>query len=204
MSKSTEDLKAAFAGESQANRKYLAFARKAEDEGYSQVAKLFRAAAHAEIALAMNHLKVMAGIRSTAENLQAAIEGENYEAVIMYPAFVADAEAEGDAKALRSFRWALEVEKVRERLYRQALQRLGQQAPEGDYYCSSSPTCARRPSSSLPCRGHFGCRAGRCRTWGRASPRSGTWASSLPTCPDDCRPVEAGLAARLRPCRRQR
>lgn len=134
MSKTTEDLKAAFAGESQVNRKYLAFAQKADEEGHHQVAKLFRAAAHAETVHAMNHFKAMGGIGSTAENLKAAIEGENYESVNMYPAFVADAEAEGEKKALRSFQWALEVEKVHERLYSGALEGLGKEMPEGDYY----------------------------------------------------------------------
>ena len=88
MSKTTDDLKAAFAGESQANRKYLAFAKKAEDEGYPQVARLFRAAAHAETVHAHNHLRALGEIKSTAENLQAAIGGENYEVVSMYPDFI--------------------------------------------------------------------------------------------------------------------
>jgi rubrerythrin len=136
MSKTTEHLKAAFAGESQANRKYLAFAKKAEEEGFPQIARLFRAAAHAETIHAHNHLKALEGIKSTAENLQEAIGGENYEVVNMYPPMLADAEAEGDKRAARSFRWALEVEKVHEAMYREALESLreGHDLPEDDYY----------------------------------------------------------------------
>ena len=93
MSKSTEDLKAAFAGESQANRKYTAFAKKADDEGYAQVAKLFRAAAAAEAVHAFNHLKALDGLQATGENLKSAVEGENYEVSSMYPEFIQDAEA---------------------------------------------------------------------------------------------------------------
>ena len=148
MTKTTDDLKAAFAGESQANRKYLAFAKKADEAGHAQVAKLFRAAAHAETVHALNHLKALDGIKSTAENLQAAIEGENYESVSMYPGFVSDAEAEGDKRALRSFKWALDVEKVHEGLYREALQALGKETPAGDYYVC--PVCGYTHFASAP------------------------------------------------------
>lgn len=136
MSKTTDHLKAAFAGESQANRKYLAFAKKADEEGFPQIARLFRAAAHAETIHAHNHLKALDGIKSSAENLQEAIRGENYEVVSMYPPMLADAEAEGDKRAARSFRWALEVEKVHEELYREAAESLasGKDLPEGEYY----------------------------------------------------------------------
>jgi len=134
MSKVAEDLKAAFAGESQANRKYTSFAKKAEAEGYPQVAKLFRAAAVAEANHAANHLKALGEIKSTAENLQAAIGGENYEVMSMYPEFIQDAEKEGVKKALTSFKWAYEVEKVHEQLYRKALENLGEDAAEFDYY----------------------------------------------------------------------
>jgi len=148
MSKSTDDLKAAFAGESQANRKYLAFAKKADEEGFPQAAKLFRAAAHAETVHAMNHFKALGDIQSTAENLQTAIAGENYESVSMYPGFVKDAEAEGDKKALRSFTWALEVEKVHEALYRGALEKLGKDASTEDYYVC--PVCGYTHFASAP------------------------------------------------------
>jgi rubrerythrin len=134
MSKTTDNLKTAFAGESQANRKYLAFARKADEEGHPQLARLFRAAAAAETVHAQNHLKALGGIRSTAENLQQAIDGENYEVVSMYPPMIADAEAEGNNKAARSFKWAYEVEKIHEGLYRKALELLGKESASADYY----------------------------------------------------------------------
>jgi rubrerythrin len=136
MSKTTDDLKAAFAGESQASRKYLSFAKKADDEGFAQIARLFRAASHAETIHAHNHLKALEGIQSTTENLQTAISGENYEVSSMYPDFIKDAEEEGAKKALRSFNWAMEVEKVHEGLYRKALAALEahEAQAETDYY----------------------------------------------------------------------
>ncbi len=136
MSNVIDDLKAAFAGESQANRRYLAFARKAEEDGFPQVARLFRAAAHAETVHALNHLRALGEVKSTAENLQAAIGGENYEVISMYPGFIRDAEAEQAKKALTSFRWAWEVEKVHEELYRKALEALqtNREIPEVEYY----------------------------------------------------------------------
>lgn len=148
MSKSADDLWAAFAGESQANRKYLAFAKKADEEGHRHVAKLFRAAAHAETVHAMNHLKALGEIKSTPENLETAARGENYEAVSMYLGFVRDAEEEGDKKALRSFQWALEVEKVHEGLYRKALETLGSDPSEGDYFVC--PVCGYTHHSAAP------------------------------------------------------
>ncbi|MFH2103329.1 MAG: rubrerythrin family protein [Chloroflexota bacterium] len=134
MSKTSDNLKAAFAGESQANRKYLAFAKKADGEGYPQIAKLFRAVAAAETVHAHNHLQVLGGIQSTAENLQEAINGENYEVVSMYPPMITDAEGKGDSKAARTFKWAYEVEKVHELLYRKALELMGKKASTADYY----------------------------------------------------------------------
>jgi rubrerythrin len=141
MSKSIDNLQAAFAGESQANRKYLAFAKKADADGFPQIAKLFRAAAHAETVHAHNHLRAFDGVRSTAENLQAAVGGENYEVVSMYPPMLADAESEGDKRAARSFKWALEVEKIHEALYREAAEIIsqGKDLTEGDYYVC--PVC---------------------------------------------------------------
>ncbi len=133
MSKTEKNLQEAFAGESQANRKYLAFARKAEEEGYPQVAKLFRAAAEAETIHAHNHLRVLGGIRSTRENLEAAISGESYEFQNMYPQMIADAEGEGNDEAKRSFNFANEVEKVHAELYKKALENLGKNE-EVDYY----------------------------------------------------------------------
>lgn len=117
-----ENLKEAFAGESQANRTYLAFAKKAEAEGYPQAARLFRAAAEAETVHAHAHLRVMGGVKDTAANLEAAIAGEGHEFKTMYPAFVKEAEAEGNKAALFSFRNALAVEEVHHGLYSKALE----------------------------------------------------------------------------------
>jgi len=118
---SIDDLKAAFAGESQANRSYLAFAKQADVDGRPQIAKLFRAAAAAETVHAHAHLAAMGGIGTTAENLATAIAGEAHEFQSMYPEFVARAEAEGNRAALRSFRLAMAVEKTHHDLYQAAL-----------------------------------------------------------------------------------
>jgi rubrerythrin len=118
----SDNLKDAFAGESQANRKYLAFAKKAEQDGYPEVAKRFRAAAAAETVHAHAHLRVMGGVKDTADNLQAAIEGEGYEFREMYPQFVDEAEQEGNQPAVMTFRYAMEVEKVHHELYNEALE----------------------------------------------------------------------------------
>lgn len=118
---SMENLKAAFAGESQANRKYLAFAKKAEQEGYPQVAKLFRAAAEAETVHAHAHLRAMGGISDTVAHLEEAISGEGHEFTEMYPPFVAAAVEEGNKKAEISFKNAMAVEKTHHDLYTGAL-----------------------------------------------------------------------------------
>jgi rubrerythrin len=133
MSKTEKNLQDAFAGESQANRKYLAFAKKADKEGYGQVAKLFRAAAEAETVHAHNHLKELSGIKSTKENLETAISGESYEFQNMYPQMIEDAKTEDNKSALRSFNFANEVEKVHAELYQKALDSLGSNE-ETDYY----------------------------------------------------------------------
>ena len=133
-----DNLQAAFAGESQANRKYLAFAAKAEAEGHPQIAKLFRAAAAAETVHAHAHLRVMGGIGDTKKNLQAAIEGEGHEFREMYPGFIQQADAEGNKAALISFRNANAVEKTHYDLYGNALETLeaGKDlAPASIYVC---------------------------------------------------------------------
>ena len=136
---STEkNLQAAFAGESQANRKYLAFAAKADQEGYPAVAKLFRAAAEAEAIHALSELKALGGIKSTAENLQAAIEGETYEFTEMYPGFIESAEAEGHNLAKRAFHFANEAEQVHADLYKKALAAL-ENKEDVDYFLC--PVC---------------------------------------------------------------
>ena len=135
MEKSIENLKKAFAGESQANRRYLAFAEKAEKEGYPQVARLFRAAAESETVHAMNHLRALTAIRSTAENLKEAISGETAEFREMYPAMIAAAQAEGHKEAERTFAFANEVEKVHAALFERALDNLEAKKLVDIYIC---------------------------------------------------------------------
>jgi rubrerythrin len=134
MSKSEGFLREAFAGESQANRKYLAFAEMADKEGYSQAARLFRAAAEAETIHAHNHLKALKGIGATAQNLQAAIDGETHEFQHMYPEMIEAARAEGNKEAERTFVYANEVEKVHAELYRKVLAGLGSSQENHPYY----------------------------------------------------------------------
>ncbi|HUL30261.1 MAG TPA: rubrerythrin family protein [Thermodesulfobacteriota bacterium] len=147
--KSEDSLKEAFAGESQANRKYLAFAKKAAEEGYSQVAKLFRAAAEAETVHAHNHLRAMKGIRSTKENLQEAIGGETYEFKTMYPGMKEVAKAEKNDGAFQTFNFANEVEKVHAALYSKALETLGKNEAADYYVC---PVCGNTVEKAPPDR----------------------------------------------------
>jgi rubrerythrin len=141
MSKSEQDLKDAFAGESQANRKYLAFAEKADKEGFPQVAKLFRAAAAAETVHAHNHLRALKGVKSTVENLKEAIGGEFHEFTEMYPEFIKDASTEGKSDAERSFNYANEVERIHHKLYEKALEVVesGKDLEKNDIYIC--PVC---------------------------------------------------------------
>lgn len=150
MSKTLDDLQAAFAGESQANRKYTAFGQKADAEGYSQIARLFRAVAHAETVHALLHFRAMDAVGSTTENLKTAINGENYEVMEMYPEFIRDAENENEKRALRGFNYAWEVEKGHEALYREALALLdaGEKEEEYDYYVC--PVCGYTHKRSAP------------------------------------------------------
>jgi rubrerythrin len=145
-------LREAFAGESQANRKYLAFSAKADKEGYHQAARLFRAAAEAETIHAHSHLKALKGIGSTAENLKAAIEGETHEFTHMYPEMIEAARAEGAKEAEKSFAYANEVEKGHAELYQQLLNTLDSSKDEYSYYVC--PTCgytaAGNPPDSCP------------------------------------------------------
>lgn len=124
MGKTNENLKAAFAGESQANRKYLAFAKKAEKEGRPGLAKLFRVAAEGETIHALNHFKAMDGAKSSLENLKAAIEGESYENEEMYPKFIKEAGEEGNEQVKISFYGANEVEKIHQKLFKEVLAKL--------------------------------------------------------------------------------
>ncbi len=124
MSESEKNLAAAFAGESKANRKYLAFAKQAEKDGYPQIGKLFKAAATAETVHAHNHLRIMGGIKSTKENLEEAIKGEIYEFKTMYPEFLETAAEEEANQASWSFNIANEVEKIHADLYQKAARAL--------------------------------------------------------------------------------
>ena len=138
MSNTPENLQSAFAGESQANRRYLFFADKAEKEGHPQIARLFRATADAETVHARSHLGAMGGIGSTKDNLGAAIEGEDYEFTQMYPGFIKQAESENKKRAQISFEFANEVEKVHHDLYQKALEALeagGQPKDEPYFVC---------------------------------------------------------------------
>lgn len=133
MGKTEENLRAAFAGESQANRKYLAYAKKAEADGYEGIARLFRAAAAAETVHAHKHLTVLKGINSTKENLEDAIAGETHEFKSMYPQMIAEAEEEKNKQATITFRYANEVEKIHAGLYQKALDNMDN-FPVQDYY----------------------------------------------------------------------
>ena len=136
MSKTEKNLMEAFAGESQANRKYLAFAGKADNEGHPQVARLFRAAAKAETVHAHSHLRVLGGVKGTAENLEEAIGGETHEFESMYPQMIREAEAEGNSAARKSFEFANEVEKIHAALYQKALESLGNIADTEYHVCA--------------------------------------------------------------------
>ncbi|MBW2091160.1 MAG: rubrerythrin family protein [Deltaproteobacteria bacterium] len=151
MSKTEENLKEAFAGESQANRKYLAFAKQAEKDGYPQAAKLFRAAAEAETVHAHSHLRTLGWVRSTADNLADAIAGETHEFKKMYPAMIETARAEGEKSAERSFTYANKVEKIHAELYQNALDNL-ETLPDADYYVCSvcGYTCENEPPDTCP------------------------------------------------------
>lgn len=151
MSKTEKNLRDAFAGESQANRKYLAFAKKAEKDGYFQVAKLFRAAAEAETVHAHAHLRALGEIGSTPENLKVAVAGETHEFKSMYPVMIEEAKEEGNKTAERSFVFANEVEKVHAKLYQKAVDNL-ESLEEADYYVCSvcGMTVENEPPDKCP------------------------------------------------------
>ncbi len=148
MSKSEDALKAAFAGESQANRRYLAFAAEADRAGFAQVGRLFRAAAEAETVHAISHLKAMGGIKNTKENLREAIGGETYEFKSMYPGMIDTAKAEGNKEAEMSFWRANEVEKVHAALYQGLLDSLGKSQESYSYYVC--PVCGYTVGKEAP------------------------------------------------------
>lgn len=136
MANTTENLKGAFAGESQANRRYLAFSRKAEEEGFAQVAKLFRAAAESETVHALNHLNTLGEVKTTEKNLETAISGETFEFTQMYPEYLNTARKEGNDDAAWNFDVANKVEQVHAKLYSKALEaiRNKKELAKTDYY----------------------------------------------------------------------
>jgi rubrerythrin len=150
MEKTLENLKKAFAGESQANRRYLAFAQKAEEEGFSQAAKLFRAAAEAETVHALNHVRTMGEVRTTGDNLDAAITGETFEYKKMYPEYVKTAKKEKNTQATWSFNVANQVERVHANLFTKAAKALkaGKELPKVDYYVCS--VCGNTVENEAP------------------------------------------------------
>ncbi len=151
MKKMTEKgIEEAFAGESMANMKYLAFAKKAEDEGKPNVARLFRAIAYAEQVHAVNHLNVLGNIGSTSENLQTAIDGENFEVEEMYPAYNAVAKLQNEKNAIRSIHYAIEAEKIHSAMYTTAKQTVdsGEDLKFGEIYIC--PICGYTAEDHLP------------------------------------------------------
>lgn len=147
-----DNLKEAFAGESQANRKYLAFAKKADEEGFSQVAKLFRAAAEAETVHAHAHLRVMGAVKSTAENIETGISGEGFEFQEMYPGFIKEAEEENNGPAVITFKNAMAVEEIHHGLYEEALEAVksGSDLPAGTIFVCS--VCGNTVKDEAPDR----------------------------------------------------
>ena len=144
-----ENFATAFAGESQANRKYLLYADQAEKDGFPGIARLFRATAAAETIHAFNEFRAMGGVSTTANNLQAAINGETYEHTEMYPPMITEAEAQGNKEAARIFTYANKAEKVHATLYKQALDDMNN--TEGDYYLC--PICGyiHKGATTEPC-----------------------------------------------------
>lgn len=150
MSKTREDLKNAFAGESQANRRYLAFAQKADEEGFLQAAKLFRAAAEAETVHALNHLRTAGEVKSTLENLQVAVAGETYEFRKMYSEYLADAKRDGNQQAAWSFTVAGKVEEIHAGFFEKMFEALGKkkELPLTEYYVCS--VCGNTVENEAP------------------------------------------------------
>jgi rubrerythrin len=150
MYKTEANLQTAFAGESQANRRYLFFADKAEKEGYPQVARLFRAVAEAETVHARNHFNAMDGVGSTKDNLMAADMGEHYEFTRMYPPFIVTAEEEDNKRAQTSFEYANEVEQIHHRLFEEVLKAVnsGQTLKNEPYFVC--PVCGNTVAGAAP------------------------------------------------------
>lgn len=150
MSKTEQNLMDAFAGESQANRKYLAFAKAAEQEGMPQIAKLFRAAAASETVHALTHLKNAGKIGTTAENLKDALAGETHEYTKMYPEMIKEAEAEGKTAVARYFGYVNKVEEIHANLYKKAMENPSKVSSEDYYVCKICGYTHQGPVESCP------------------------------------------------------
>jgi len=150
LAKTDENLKAAFAGESQANRLYLAFAQKAEEEGFTQAAKLFKAAAEAETIHALNHVRISEKVKSTMDNLGTAVSGETYEFSKLYPEFITTAKEEKNKQAAWSFDVANKVEQIHAKLFQKAIDavKTKKEMAETDYYICS--VCGNTVEGSAP------------------------------------------------------
>lgn len=134
-----KNLQEAFAGESRANRLYLAFAEEAAQEGFPNIAKLFRVVAESETIHAHNHLRAMGVVKSTGENAEAALKGEMDEINDMYPMFMDQAQRDANNDALKTFYWANEAEKTHAEFYERAVEALkqGQDLELKDLYICS-------------------------------------------------------------------
>ncbi len=147
MSKTAENLERSFAGESQASMRYMAFAEKADQEGFPGVAKLFRAAARAEMFHALSHLRASGLVGGTLENLKTALDGENYESKQMYPAMIQDAVAENELTARHSLEYAMSIEMIHARMFKKALEDPGAYPDEPYYVC---PVCGNTVAGKPP------------------------------------------------------
>lgn len=146
----SRNLKEAFAGESQANRRYLSFAKKAEEEGFSSLARLFRVIAESEAIHASSHLQCSKGVKSSLENVESAWKGETDEFTAMYPMFMDQAERDANNEALKTFYWANEAEKVHADFYQRAIESLkeGQDVTIGDLHICS--VCGNTVEGDIP------------------------------------------------------
>ena len=150
--KTEKNLRDAFAGESQANRRYLFFADKAAKEGYPQAARLFRAAAEAETVHAYNHFNAMTGIGSSIDNMSAAVIGEHQEFTRMYPVMIDQAMEEQDQRAQKSFEWANAVEQIHYELFQKMLKAVKEKQPLKDEAYYVCPVCGNTVAAAAPDR----------------------------------------------------
>jgi rubrerythrin len=147
MSKTTENLEEAFAGESQACMRYLAFAEKADQEGFTAVAKLFRAAAKAEMYHALSHIRAMGTIASTLDNIRSAVEGETHEFKNMYPPMIRDAMEDKDQEARYSLEYAMSIEMIHAKYFKKAMED-PHSFPEASYHIC--PVCGNTVMNKAP------------------------------------------------------